>query len=247
MANLSDAHGTITIKAKSKEAIYNLLLVQNYVESEYEYHTQIRASNSDSLKLKSEIENNSFTNKDGFTVFSDSFYGIGRWSFESNVNWFMDCLELDSSDPEDIKEAKLNAQNQYYHIEFDIKDEEPGCEMLYEATATIEYDPETKKSNISFDTIQRYDYTRDNLIKVGFYSEGELFSINDVLKNFDNYTDYWGCDEKIIINHKQDIIDILKTLPNKDYPYRELYEIIEYNLKLEELFYELEYLYGEDA
>lgn len=243
MANLSNAHGTITIKAKSKEAIYNLLLVQNYVESEYEYRTQIMASNSDSLKLKSDIKNNSFTTKDGFTVFSDSFYGIGRWSFENNVNWFMDCLEPDSSDPDDIKEAKAKAQTEYYRIEFDIKDEEPGCEMLYEATATIEYNPETKKSNISFDTTQRYDYTRDNLIKVGFYYEDEIFSINDVINNFDDYTDYWGYDEDIIINHKQDIIDILKTLSNKDYPYFDLYEIIEYNLKLEELFDELERTY----
>ena len=227
MANLSNADGTITIKAKSTEAIYNLLLAQNYVESEYEYHTQIRASNSDSLKLKSEIENNSFTNKDGLTVFSDSFYAVGRWSFENNINWFMDCLEPDSSDPEDIKEAKVKAQNEYYHIEFDIKDEEPGCEMLYEATATIEYNPETKKSNISFDTIQRYDYTRDNLIKVGFYSEYELCSINDIIENFDDYTNDWYCDKEIIINHKQEIINILKTLPNKDYPYTELYELIE--------------------
>ena len=155
----------------------------------------------------------------------------------------MDCLELDSSDPDDIKEAKLNAQNQYYRIEFEIKDEEPGCQMLYEATATIEYNPETKKSNISYDITQEYDYTRDNLIKVGFYSKYELFSINDVIENFDDYTDYWGYDEKIIINHKQDIIDILKTLPDKDYPYFDLYEIIEYNLKLEELFNELEQTY----
>lgn len=244
MANISNADGTITIKAKSTEAIYNLLLVQRYAESNCEYYTDIASSSLGSKELKSDIENNSFTNKDGLTVFSDSFYGIGRWSFESNVNWFMDCLEPDSSDPDDIKEAKAKAQNQYYRIEFDIKDEEPGCEMLYEAIATIEYNPETKKSNISFDTIQRYDYTRDNLIKVGFYTEGELFSINDVIENFDDYTDYWGCDEELIINHKQDIIDILETLPNKDYPYTDLYEIIEYNLKLEELFDELERTYN---
>lgn len=227
MANLSNADGTITIKAKSTEAIYNLLLAQNYVESEYEYHTQIRASNSDSLKLKSEIENNSFTNKDGLTVFSDSFYAVGRWSFENNINWFMDCLEPDSNDPDDIKEAKLKAQNEYYLITFEIKDEECGCEMLYEATATIEYNPETKKSNISYDVIQEYDYTRDNLIKLGFYAECEICSINDVIENFNNYTDYWDVDKEIIINHKQDIIDILKTLPNQDYPYTELYELIE--------------------
>ena len=243
MANLSNADGTITIKAKSTNAIYNLLLAQNYVESEYEYQTQIIASKSDSLKLKSDIEKNSFTNKDGLTVFSDSFYGIGRWSFENNVNWFMDCLELNSSDPDDIKEAKLNAQNQYYRIEFEIKDEEPGCQILYEATATIEYNPETKKSNISYDIIQEYDYSRENLIKLGFYTEDEIYSVNDVINNFDDYTDYWGYDEKIIINHKQDIIDILKTLPDKDYPYFDLYEIIEYNLKLEELFNELEQTY----
>ena len=227
MANLSNADGTITIKAKSTDAIYNLLLAQRYAEAEYEYHTQITASNSNSVKLKSDIENNSFTNKNGFTVFSDTFYGIGRWSFESNVNWFMDCLQIDSSDPEYIKEAKLKAQKEYYRIEFEIRDEEPGCEMLYEATATIEYNPETKKPNISYNIIQEYDYTRDNLIKVGFYTDDELFSINDIIENFDDYTDYWGYDEELIINHKQDIIDILETLPDKDYPYTELYELIE--------------------
>lgn len=236
MANLSNADGTITIKAKSTDAIYNLLLAQNYVESEYEYRTQITASNSNSVKLKSDIENNSFTNKNGFTVFSDTFYGIGRWSFESNVNWFMDCLELDSNDPDDIKEAKLKAQKEYYHIQFEIKDEEPGCEMLYEATATIEYNLETKKSNISYDVIQEYDDTRENLIKLGFYTDDELFSINDIIENFDDYTDYWGYDEELIINHKQDIINILKILPNKDYPYTELYELIESHPLLDDLF-----------
>lgn len=236
MANLSNADGTITIKAKSTDAIYNLLLAQNYVESEYEYRTQITASNSNSVKLKSDIENNSFTNKNGFTVFSDTFYGIGRWSFECNVNWFMDCLELDSHDPDDIKEAKLKAQNEYYLIQFEIKDEECGCEMLYEATATIEYNPETKKSNISYDIIQEYDYTRDNLIKVGFYTDDELFSINDIIENFDDYTDYWGYDEELIINHKQDIINILKILPNKDYPYTDLGEIIDAHPTLDDFF-----------
>lgn len=243
MANLSNADGTITIKAKSTDAIYNLLLAQNYAEAEYEYQTVLTSSNLNATELKSDIENISFTNQENLKVYTDTFYGIGRWSFECNVNWFMDCLQIDSSDPEYIKEAKLKAQKEYYRIEFEIRDEEPGCEMLYEATATIEYNPETKKSNISYDIIQEYDYTRDNLIKVGFYTDDELFSINDVIENFDNYTDYWGIDEELIINHKQDIINILKKLPNKDYPYVELYEIIEYNHKLEMLFEELEYQY----
>ena len=243
MANLSNADGTITIKAKSTDAIYNLLLAQRYAEAEYEYRTELTSSNLSATKLKSDIENISFTNQENLKVYTDTFYGIGRWSFENNVNWFMDCLEPDSSDPDDIKEAKAKAQNEYYHIKFDIKDEEPGCQILYEATADIEYNPETKKSNISYDITQEYDYSRDNLIKLGFYTEDEIYSVNDVINNFDNYTDYWGYDEKIIINHKQDIIDILKTLPDKDYPYFDLYEIIEYNLKLEELFNELEQTY----
>ena len=227
MANLSNADGTITIKAKSTDAIYNLLLAQRYAEAEYEYQTVLTSSNLNATELKSDIENISFTNQENLKVYTDTFYGIGRWSFECNVNWFMDCLELDSNDPDDIKEAKLKAQKEYYHIQFEIRDEEPGCEMLYEATATIEYNPETKKSNISYDIIQEYDYTRDNLIKVGFYTDDELFSINDIIENFDDYTDYWGYDEELIINHKQDIIDILETLPDKDYPYTELYELIE--------------------
>ena len=36
MANLSNADGTITIKAKSTDGIYNLLLTQRYAEPEYE-------------------------------------------------------------------------------------------------------------------------------------------------------------------------------------------------------------------
>ena len=243
MANLSNADDTITIKAKSTDAIYNLLLAQRYADAQYEYRTELTSSNLNATELKSDIENISFTNQENIKVYTDTFYGIGRWSFECNVNWFMDCLELDSNDPDDIKEAKLKAQNEYYLIKFEIKDEECGYEMLYEATATIEYNPKTKKSNISYDIIQEYDYTRDNLIKLGFYTKDEIYSINDVIENFDDYTDDWGYNEEIIINHKQDIIDILETLPDKDYPYRELYEIIEYNHKLEMLFEELEYQY----
>ena len=236
MANLSNADGTITIKAKSTDAIYNLLLAQRYADAQYEYRTELTSSNLNTTELKSDIKNISFTNQENLKVYTDTFYGIGRWSFECNVNWFMDCLELDSHDPDYIKEAKLKAQNEYYLIKFEIKDEECGCEMLYEANATIEYNPETKKSNISYDIIQEYDYTRDNLIKLGFYTKDEIYSINDVIENFDDYTDYWGYDEELIINHKQDIINILKILPNKDYPYTELYELIESHPLLDDLF-----------
>lgn len=234
MANLSNADGTITIKAKSTDAIYNLLLVQRYVESKYEYYTDIASSSLGSKELRSDIETNRFINSDNLVVYTDSFYAVGRWSFENNVNWFMGCLEPDSSDPEDIKEAKLKAQNEYYLIKFEIKDEECGCGVLYEATATIEYNPETKKSNISYDVIQEYDYTRDNLIKLGFYTEDELCSINDVIENFDKYTSEWDIDDNLIIENKHEIIKILKQLPYKEHPYSELYELIENYIELED-------------
>lgn len=41
MANLSNADGTITIKAKSTDAIYNLLLAQRYADAQYEYRTEL--------------------------------------------------------------------------------------------------------------------------------------------------------------------------------------------------------------
>lgn len=234
MANLSNADGTITIKAKSTEAIYNLLLVQRYAESTYEYYTDIASSSLGSKELKSDIEANRFINSDNLIVYTDSFYAIGRWSFQSNVNCFMDCLEPDSSDPEDIKEAKLKAKNEYYYIQFEIKDEEPGCEMLYEATATIEYNPETKKSNISYDVIQEYEYTCKNLLDLGFYADGEIVSVNELINNFDNYTSEWDIDDNLIIENKHEIIKILKQLPYKEHPYSELYELIENYIELED-------------
>lgn len=83
MANLSNADGTITIKSKSTDAIYNLLLAQRYTEAKYEYRTELTSSNLSATELKSDIENISFTNQENLKVYTDTFYGIGRWSIGS--------------------------------------------------------------------------------------------------------------------------------------------------------------------
>ena len=94
-----------------------------------------------------------------------SFSATGRWSFESNVRWFLDSFEISDEDSEQIKQLKEKCQNEFYEISFDINDEESGCQFIQSAVATIDYDPITKERDYTYDVTTNYDYTVDNLIK----------------------------------------------------------------------------------
>lgn len=227
MANLSSAFGQITIKAKSIEAIKNLIILQNEFEKTSCYETNLNSFHLNENELNKQIKEHSIQTVDDYFIYKDDFTATGRWSFESNVSWFLDSLESSDTDSEQIKQLKEKCQNEFYEIHFDINDEESGCQFIQSAIATIDYDPITKEKDYTYDVTTNYDYTVDNLIQLGFYNDGDILSANWLIDNYNNYFyDEGNKTDKLFIDNKTEIVDLLKKHPYKECVYYDLGDLI---------------------
>ena len=231
MANLSSAFGQITIKAKSIEAIKNLIILQKEFEKNSHYETNLNSFCLNEHQLEKDIIENAIQTGDNYFIYEDNFNATGRWSFESNVSWFLDSLELSDADSEKVKQLKEKCQNEFYEIQFDINDEEDGFQFIQSAVATIDYDPITKEKDYTYDITTNYDYTVDNLITLGFYDDGDILSANWLIDNYNNYFyDENNKTDKLVIDNKTEIVDLLKKHPYKECVYYDLEDlIIDYN------------------
>lgn len=239
MANLSSAFGQITIKAKSIEAIKNLIILQKEFEKNSCYETNLNSFNLNDHQLEKDIIENAIQTGDDYFIYNDDFTATGRWSFESNVRWFLDSLEILDKDSEQIKQLKEKCQNEFYEISFDINDEESGCQFIQSTVATIDYNPITKERDYTYDVTTNYDYTVDNLIKLGFYDDGDILSADWLIDNYNNYfTDEYDAIDKIFMDNKNKIVKLLQCHPYDDCVYYELDDLIEDYDKLKEFLVE---------
>lgn len=150
MANLSSAFGQITIKAKSIEAIKNLIILQKEFEKTSCYETNLDSFKLNNHQLEKDIKDNALHTDNNYFIYEDNFNATGRWSFESNVSWFLDSLEFEDSDSEELRKLKEQCKNEKYEIHFDINDEENGCQFIVSAIASIHYDPKkTSKTTLT--------------------------------------------------------------------------------------------------
>ena len=227
MANLSSAFGQITIKAKSIEAIKNLIILQNEFEKTSCYETNLNSFHLTENELNKQIKEHSIQTGDDYFIYNDDFTATGLWSFESNVRWFLDSLEFSDADSEQTRQLKEKCQNEFYEIHFDINDEESGCQFIQSAVAIIDYDPIKKEKDYTYDVTTDYDYTVDNLIKLGFYDDGDILSADWLIDNYNNYF-YEENDEidKLFIDNKTEIVDLLKKHPYRNCVYYDLEDLI---------------------
>lgn len=227
MANLSSAFGQITIKAKSIEAIKNLIILQNEFEKTSCYETNLNSFHLNENELNKQIKEHSIQTGDDYFIYKDDFTATGLWSFESNVRWFLDSLEFSDADSEQTRQLKEKCQNEFYEIHFDINDEEFGCQFIQSAVAIIDYDPIKKEKDYTYDVTTDYDYTVDNLIKLGFYDDGDILSADWLIDNYNNYF-YEENDEidKLFIDNKTEIVDLLKKHPYRNCVYYDLEDLI---------------------
>ena len=158
MANISSAFGQITIKAKSIEAIKNLIILQKEFEKTSEYETNLNSFDLNEYQLEKDIFENAIQTSDGYFIYEDNFNAYGRWSFESNVRRFLDSLEFEDNDSEEIKKLKEQCQKEKYEIQFDINDEESGCQFICTAIASIHYEPEKDIKDYTYDVTTDYDF-----------------------------------------------------------------------------------------
>ena len=243
MANLSNAFGQITIKAKSIEAIKNLIILQKEFEKYSHYETNLNSFNLNENQLEKDIVENVIQTGDNYFIYEDNFNATGRWSFESNVSWFLNSLEFSKNDSEEIKKLKEKCQKETYEIDFEINDEEPGCQFIVSAIASIDYDPSQNLKNYTYDITADYDYTVENLIKLGFYDDGEILSPSYLIDNYNVYfTDEYDAIDKIFMNNRNEIVKLLKSHPYLDSVYYDLNElIIDHHSPLEQFLVEKGY------
>ena len=242
MANISSAFGQITIKAKSTEAIKNLIILQEEFERTSHYETNLNSFDLNEYQLEKDIVDNTIQTSDDYFIYEDNFNASGQWSFESNVRWFLDSLEFSDEDSEEIKKLKEQCQKEKYEIQFDINDEESGCQFICTAIASIHYDPEKDIKDYTYDVIADYDYTVENLIKLGFYDESEILSPSYLIDHYDTYfTDEYDKNDAIFIYNKDEILPLLKSHPYQTSIYYDLDELVIDHTPLEEFLVEKGY------
>lgn len=224
MANLSSAFGQISIKAKSIEATKNLIILQREFEDKNYYQTELDSFKLNEIQLEKDINERAFHEKNYF-IYDDNFTASGRWSFESNVKCFLNSLEFNTNDSEQIRKLKEKCQKESYEIHFDINDEEGGNQVLCTAIASIYYDPNQYVKNYTYDVTENYDYTVENLIGLDFYEEGDIVSASYLIDNYDLYftQEY---DNAIFIENKDAILQLLKSHPYPESVYYDLDELI---------------------
>ena len=237
MANISSAFGQIIIKAKSLEAIKNLIILQEEFERTSHYETNLNSFDLNEYQLEKDIKTS-----DGYFIYEDNFNASGRWSFESNVRWFLDSLEFSDEDSEEIRKLKEQCQKEEYAIQFDINDEESGSQFIVSAFATIDYDPKNDIKDYTYDVIADYNYNVENLVKLGFYDEGEILSPSYLIDNYDTYfTDEYEKNDAIFIDNKDEIVPLLKSHPYPTSIYYDLDELVIDHTPLEEFLVEKRY------
>jgi hypothetical protein len=242
MANISSAFGQIIIKAKSTEAIKNLIILQERFERNSHYETELSAFHLNEYELEKDINENAIQTSDGYFIYEDNFTATGRWSFESNVEWFLDSLEFEDNDSEEIRKLKEKCQKEEYAIQFDINDEESGSQFIVSAFATIDYDPKNDIKDYTYDIIANYDYNVENLVKLGFYDEGEILSPSYLINNYDTYfTDEYDKNDAIFMSNKDEIVKLLKSHPYPSSIYYDLDELVIDHTPLEEFLVEKGY------
>lgn len=211
MANLSEANGTVYIKASNLKIIEYFLYIQEESNKYTYYPTQI-VGNNDSI---SELVSSQTIEVDDYFLFTSGFDAEGCWCFENNLNDFFDCTLYQDTDEELTRKMKKYVRKYDIQFQFEYVDAEASQNFIKEQKAIITYDSETAGLSIDIETIKEVPYTVENLIDYDFYEPDEIVSIQFLL---DYYYDYCRGND-FYLKHKDEIIPILKKQQEKEEVY----------------------------
>lgn len=210
MANLSSVFGDISIFAPS---INDLAVFAYYFQKAN--HSVTYYTNLNDIEEFDKFEDVLNFIKDNHTVinhknsktfeFNSSFTTCGRWTFETNLEWFFG-LEKYKNEIEALSSKSYDELIESIKILTHYTEEESGCEFIDKAVASLKAkrtkdDTYESDIDINHDT---YDYTVENLKNICDYTD--VYSINDALKNMSDYFT-----EDALKKHKRDINKALKS------------------------------------
>ena len=208
MANISSAFGTVMIQAQTPELIKKLLLLHEASEKKAYYDTTI---DFDEKEFDTKIYK--VPNEDQY-VYESYFSASGRWTFESNLNWFFSPLKGNYDDEFKQDDEKL----------FKFTDSESGCDFIHKGIATLEWIASEQTDSVQYDIIESYNYTVEALLDCEIYDEGDILSVQYIL---DNYDEVMRNEDPIFMKYRNKFIELLDELQYKDtvlYEFDELYD-----------------------
>lgn len=235
MANISNAFGKLTITTDTKETLYNFLLLHKEFEKNAYYYTEFNTDQISEEELKNMIDTDT-TEENNIVSYTTTFNALGRWSFQSNVQWLMDIIKNDYDTStatilrDKIKENEIT-------ITFRFTDAEQGCDFIETGTASVTWDEENATYEYDVDT--SLPYTVENCIEYGIYDKGEVVSVNYLIHHFDDY--FNSKHDKMYRENKERIIKVLQTLDYRDSVYYDIDELIADYEALDNLVGEIEH------
>ena len=214
MANLSSVFGDISIFAPSINDLAVFAYYFQKLNNNVTYYT-----NLNDIEEFDKFEDVLNFIKDNHTVinhknsktfeFNSSFTACGRWTFETNLEWFFG-LEKYKDEIEALSSKSYDELIESIKILTHYTEEESGCAFIDKAVASLKAKrtkDETYESDIDINH-DTYDYTVENLKNMCDYTD--VYSINDALKNMSDYFT-----EDALKKHKLEITNSLKATPKE--------------------------------
>lgn len=232
MANISDASGTVKIKAQDVQSIIDLLILQDNSEQQVYYPTTIGDYNWKKFKKESEkrVQASTKRNNNGVYEFNTFFTAVGRWNFESNVNWFFDFLKPNDKDTEKIKQLKEKTKYKTFCVYFDFVDAEPGCDFITKGKAETNWLGYYGQNIVHYDIEEETDYTLENLEQMMGDVDPDWISIQYLIDYFDDLEL-----PDVYVENKWKILEILEDLDYKESIWYSLEELEEAYPELQQL------------
>lgn len=167
MANISEAYGRIKITTDNKQDMELLNQTVFDAAKSWYYSTDF---DYDPKGVKTE--------KDGTCSFQTTFWGQGRWAYQSNVECFPDWIDdylhrqdkyRDKDLTKFLRENMGNLENMNFKIELEYSDVEPGCQVLYTAHEELIHRAGTPLKSMEYITHREEDYewNVENLMRIG--------------------------------------------------------------------------------
>ena len=227
MANLSTAFGTVTITAKTTDILAQFLSLHLKSEEFVGYNTTLTDINKLNIKeVQQYVKKNSYSSEPDPNYYSIklNFSGTGRWSFDSNINWFFSYLKdlnkhdhplkRDNVDPLYLEMAQ-SLSKERLTANWHVTDSESGFDFISIYDMEITWNPEKQEQVTLSETDEiSTDYTAENLIEYEFYDQGEVWDIQYIRDNYDYFLECLKQENTYVDDDHKTIVENILAQPD---------------------------------
>ena len=228
MANLSTAFGTVTITAKNPNILAQFLSLHLKSEERACYNTTLtEIKKLDIKEIQQYVKKNSYSSEPDPNYYSIklNFSGTGRWSFDSNINWFFSYLKdlnkhdhplkRDNVDPLYLEMAQ-SLSKERLTANWHVTDSESGFDFISIYDMEITWNPDKQEQVLLSETEESStNYTAENLIENEFYDQGEVWDIQYIRDNYDYFLECLKQENTYVDDDHKTIVENILAQPDK--------------------------------